>query len=67
MAWSFRKRIKIARGVHLNLSKSGVSTSVKVKRATLNFSKSGTKLTTSTSILGFGISYRYKFGKSKYS
>ena len=24
MAWSFRRRIKVAPGVHLNLSKSGV-------------------------------------------
>lgn len=28
MAWSFRKRIKIIPGVHLNLSKSGLSTSI---------------------------------------
>ncbi|RYG19156.1 MAG: DUF4236 domain-containing protein [Chitinophagaceae bacterium] len=26
MAWSFRKRIKIIQGVHLNISKRGIST-----------------------------------------
>lgn len=31
MAWSFRKQIKIIPGVHLNLSNSGISTSVGVK------------------------------------
>lgn len=31
MAWSFRKRIKIIPGVHLNLSKSGISTSIDIK------------------------------------
>ena len=28
MAWSYKKRIKVAPGVHLNISKSGVSTSM---------------------------------------
>lgn len=52
MAWSFRKRIKIIPGVHLNLSKSGISTSVGVKGASVNFGKSGTYLNTGIPILG---------------
>lgn len=46
MAWSFRKRIKIIPGVHLNLSKSGISTSIGAKGANVTFRKSGTYLNT---------------------
>lgn len=56
MAWSYRKRIKIVPGVHLNCSKRGISTSIGVKGASLNFSSSGTRL--NTSVLGFSNSYR---------
>lgn len=35
MAWNFRKRIKIIPGVHLNLSKSGISTSIGTKGANI--------------------------------
>lgn len=56
MAWSYRKRIKIIPGVHLNLSKSGISTSIGVKGATLNFKASGTRL--NTNVLGFSNSYK---------
>ena len=52
MAWSFRRRIKIIPGVHLNFSKSGITTSVGVKGASLTFGKSGTYLNTSVPILG---------------
>jgi Protein of unknown function (DUF4236) len=58
MAWSFRKRIKIIPGVYLNFSKSGISTSIGVKGASLTFSKSGTYL--NTSISGLGLSNRQK-------
>ncbi|MBV8327792.1 DUF4236 domain-containing protein [Chryseobacterium sp.] len=61
MGWSFRKRIKVIPGVHLNLSKRGISTSVGVKGANVNFSKYGT--TVSTTILGF--STRYKLSGKK--
>jgi hypothetical protein len=50
MGWSFRKRIKIARGVRINLSKIGVSTSIGGKGFTSN---SRRRLT--TSIPGTGI------------
>lgn len=52
MAWSFHKRIKIIPGVHLNLSKNGVSTSIGVKGASMTFGKSGTYLNTSIPLLG---------------
>ncbi|MGN7864375.1 DUF4236 domain-containing protein [Chryseobacterium sp. 22458] len=56
MAWSYRKRIKVIPGVHLNFSKRGISTTIGVKGASINFSKSGTTL--NTNVLGF--SNRYK-------
>jgi len=52
MAWSFRRRIKIIPGVHLNFSKNGITTSVGVKGASMTFGKSGTYLNTSVPILG---------------
>ncbi|KIA98374.1 hypothetical protein OA93_09655 [Flavobacterium sp. KMS] len=52
MAWSFRKRIKIIPGVHLNFSKSGITTSIGVKGANMTFGKSGSYLNTSVPILG---------------
>lgn len=56
MAWSYRKRIKVIPGVHLNFSKRGISTSIGVRGASINCSKSGTSITTSVA----GFSNRYK-------
>ncbi|KFC19313.1 DUF4236 domain-containing protein [Chryseobacterium sp. FH1] len=56
MAWSYRKRIKIIPGVHLNFGKSGISTSIGVKGASLNIKASGTRL--NTNVLGFSNSYK---------
>ena len=53
MAWNYRKRVKIAPGVHLNFSKNGVSTSIGPKGAKITFGKSGTYM--STSIPGTGL------------
>ena len=58
MAWNFRKRIKIAPGIHLNLSKGGISASVGPKGAKITVGKRGTYL--NTSILGLGIYQRHK-------
>ena len=58
MAWSFRKRIKIAPGVNIHLSKSGVSTSVGPKGAKVNVGPKGTSVY--TSIPGTGLYYRGK-------
>lgn len=53
MAWNYRKRIKIAPGIHLNLSKGGVSTSVGPKGAKISIGKNGTYLNTSIPGTGF--------------
>ncbi len=53
MPLRFRRTIKIAPGVKLNLSKSGVSTTVGTKNLKFNFGKRGVKRT--VSIPGTGI------------
>ena len=58
MAWNYRKKIKIAPGVHLNFSKKGVSTSIGPKGAKVTFGKNGTYM--STSIPGTGLYSRQK-------
>lgn len=63
MAWSFRKRIKVIPGVHLNLSKNGISTSIGVKGASITFGKSGNYLNTSIPVLG--INSRHKISGSE--
>lgn len=60
MALRIRKSIKIAPGVKINLSKSGISTSLGVKGATVNLSKRGTRVT--SGIPGTGISSSKLFG-----
>lgn len=40
MAWKFRKRIKIVPGVTINLSRSGVSTTIGTKGGSVPFSVS---------------------------
>jgi hypothetical protein len=56
MGFSFRKRIKILPGAHINLSKSGVSTSIGTRRRlTLNLGKRGMR--SAASIHGIGIRY----------
>ena len=54
MAFRFRKSIRIAKGVRLNLSRSGVSTSLGGRGLTVNVSKRGTRVT--TGIPGTGLS-----------
>lgn len=56
----FQKRIKIAPGVKLNLSKSGVSTTVGARGASVNIGKNGAHV--NTGIPGTGISHRQKIG-----
>ncbi|MBC2659940.1 DUF4236 domain-containing protein [Pseudomonas sp. MSSRFD41] len=63
MALRFRKSFKVAPGVRLNLSKSGVSTSIGGKGLTANLSKRGTRVT--TSIPGTGISSSKLYGSGK--
>ena len=58
MSWNFRRRIKIAPGVHINLSKKGISTSIGPRGASLTFGPNGTYL--NTSIPGTGLYKRRK-------
>lgn len=55
MGFRFRKSISIIPGVRVNLSKSGVSTSVGKPGATVNFSTRGTR--TTIGLPGTGVSY----------
>ena len=41
MGFRFRKRIRIAPGLAINISKSGVSTSIGGKGSTINIGKKG--------------------------
>lgn len=63
MGWRFRKYIKVAPGVKLNISKSGVSTTFGGKGASINFGKDGAYI--NTSIPGTGWYNRKKiFGNN---
>lgn len=55
MAFRLQKRIKIAPGVKINLSKRGISTSVGVRGASLNVGKKGIRST--AGIPGTGLSW----------
>lgn len=55
MGFRFRKTVKLMPGVRLNISKSGVSTSVGRRGATMNFSKRGVRST--VGLPGTGLSY----------
>lgn len=63
MGFSFRKRLKIMKGLYLNFSKNGISTSVGGPGDTLNFGKNGTRVT--TSIPGTGIRYSKNLSGNK--
>lgn len=55
MGFRFSRRFKILPGLRLNLSRSGVSTSVGTRGAWLTFGKSGTRAT--VGLPGTGVSY----------
>ncbi|KAA5938714.1 DUF4236 domain-containing protein [Pantoea sp. Bo_2] len=55
MGLRYRKRIKIAPGLSLNISKNGISTSIGGRGATINLSKKGVR--TTVGIPGTGLSY----------
>ena len=63
MAWNYRKRIKLAPGIHLNLSKGGVSTSIGRKGVSVSMGKNGAYLNTSIpaiiDFLGLGENRNY--------
>lgn len=54
MSFRFRKSVKIAPGIRVNFSKSGISTSIGKRGAIVNISKRGTRVT--AGIPGTGIS-----------
>ncbi len=58
MAWKYKKRLKVIPGVHLNFSKSGISTTIGVKGASINLGTKGTHI--NTGIPGTGIYNRTK-------
>ena len=59
---AFRKRIKIAKGLNLNLSGSGLSLSAGVRGASATFGKNGTYV--NTGIPGTGLYKRTKIGSN---
>jgi Protein of unknown function (DUF4236) len=58
MGFRFRKRIRLGKGIWINLSKKGGSLSVGGRGATMNVSKKGVRDTFSAR--GTGISYQTK-------
>lgn len=60
MAFRFRKSVKIAPGIRLNFSKSGVSTSIGRRGATVNISKRGTRVTAGLPGTGISASKLYR-------
>jgi hypothetical protein len=63
MGFRFRKSIKLAPGIRLNLSKSGISTSIGPRGATVNVgSKRGPRVT--VGVPGTGLSYSQRIDAS---
>lgn len=66
MGFHFRRRLRVMPGLWLNLSKSGVSTSIGRRGLTLNLSRKGARPT--VGIPGTGLSWRGRrvpFGDSR--
>lgn len=60
MGWRYRKRINLGKHLTLNISKSGVSPSIKIGRITRNLKR---KITTIR--FGHGLSYTFDKNKKK--
>ena len=65
MGIRYRKRVKILPGVYINISKSGISTTVGPRGASVNFGRNGTYL--NTGIPGTGLYSRDRISGSKKS
>ena len=63
MGLRFRKSFSLFPGVRLNISKTGMSTSVGPRGFTTNFSRRGAR--TTLSWLGAGLSYVFGWGKKR--
>ena len=61
MALRYRKRIKIAPGIYINISKSGVSTTIGPRGASVNFGRNGTYV--NAGIPGTGLYERQRIDK----
>lgn len=61
MGYRFRKRVKIAPGVHLNISKSGISFNLGVPGANVTLGK---RSRLNVGLPGTGLSYQHGFSKS---
>jgi len=61
MAWRYSKRVKVAPGIYMNINKSGINTSVGVRRASVMFGQNGTYH--NTGIPGTGYYDRQIIGK----
>lgn len=64
MGWRFRKRIKICKGVSVNLNKNSVGLSVGTKGARYSVNSNGRK-TASVGIPGTGLYYTQSAGGTK--
>ena len=62
MGFRYRRRVKIAPGVHLNIGKRGTSVSLGGHGVTTNYSKRGRR--TTYSLRGTGLSYATKTQKA---
>lgn len=67
MSFRFRKSVKIAPGIRVNFSKSGVSTSIGKRGATVNLSKRGTRVTAGLPGTGLSASKLYPSKKQTQS
>ncbi len=56
----FRKRVKVFPGFYLNFSSSGMSSTIGMRGASINFSKRGTYL--NTTVPGLGLHFSHKLG-----
>jgi len=61
--WKYRKRVRLLPGVTINISKSGLSTTLGPRGANINLGRSGAFL--NTGIPGTGIYNRQKIGQSR--
>ncbi|MFN7251094.1 MAG: DUF4236 domain-containing protein [Anaerobacillus sp.] len=62
MSFRFQKRVKVAPGLRLNISKRGISTSVRRRGASVTLGRSG--LYSNVGLPGSGLSYRTKLDKA---
>jgi len=65
MGYRYSRRIRICKGVHLNVSKSGIGISLGVRGASISTGPRGTYI--NTGIPGTGITYRQKIGSTTYT